>query len=224
MNVKIEDDVDFFAELKSAMVLPKENNKILTQDTSYCLISHEKLEDNYITLTCGHTFNYLALYHEVVKQKWGPRSYLETSSLSLNQIKCPYCRTKTNKLLPYIYHSEVSLKRGVNYPTKYCMTLYTCSWIFKTGKNKGCVCGKDAISAQFGIYCNNHNRMQARRKKSEIAEWTVKHEELYKKNKVEDLKKLLKIMKLNVSGNKKMLVHRLINAPADLKTDSGVVV
>ena len=31
-------------------------------------------------------------------------------------------------------------------------------------------------------------------------------------------------MKLNVSGTKKMLINRLVNAPEDLKTDSGVVV
>ena len=222
MNLKVEDDVDFFAELKSALTPYNEIKTNLTLDTSCCLITHDKLEDNYITLTCGHTFNYLPLYHEVVKQKNG--SHLETSYLSLNQIKCPYCREKTNKLLPYIEHPQIILKRGVNFPAKYCMTIHTCSWVFKTGKNKGYVCGKDATVGEFGIYCNKHRLMESRKKKLEIGEWTTKHQELYKKYKIEDLKKILRTMKLNVSGTKKMLINRLVNAPEDLKTDSGVVV
>ena len=94
MNVIIEDDVDFFAELKSAIEDPQKNITMETLDCSNCLITHDKLEENYITLACGHKFNYLPLYHEVVKQKSG--SILETAYLALNQIKCPYCRIKTN--------------------------------------------------------------------------------------------------------------------------------
>jgi hypothetical protein len=227
MNVKIEGDVDFFAELQSALGVPKDNN-IVDQDTSNCLITYAELDENHITLTCGHKFNYLPLYHEVVKQKSG--SQLEISYLSVNQIKCPYCRTKTNKLLPYIFHPEVVSKRGVNYPTKYCMTLHTCTWVFKSGKNKGCVCGRDAISGEAGIYCAMHHRLQSIKTKNEqnitnmINNWTNVHEELYKKHNVQDLKKLLRSMKLNVTGNKKMLVNRLLSVPVGLLTDSGVVV
>jgi len=227
MNVKIEGDVDFFAELQSALGVPKDNN-IVDQDTSNCLITYAELEENHITLTCGHKFNYLPIYHEVVKQKSG--SHLETAYLSLNQIKCPYCRTKTNKLLPYISHPEVVSKRGVNYPTKYCMTLHTCGWIYKSGKRKGATCGRDATSGEAGIFCKMHHNLSHKKdlkqqKTENIMEnWTSVHEELYKKHKVEDLKKLLRIMKLNVTGNKKILVNRLLNAQVQPLTDSGVVV
>ena len=42
----------------------------------------------------------MPLFNEVINQK----SYngLETTYLSINQIKCPYCRYITNKLMPYI--------------------------------------------------------------------------------------------------------------------------
>ena len=227
MNVKIEGDVDFFAELQSALGVPKDNN-IVDQDTSNCLITYAELEENHITLTCGHKFNYLPLYHEVVKQKSG--SHLETAYLSLNQIKCPYCRTKTNKLLPHICHPEVVSKRGVNYPTKYCMTLHTCDWIYKSGKRKGATCGRDAISGEAGIYCKMHHNLSDKKdlkqQKTEniIENWTSIHEQLYKKHKVDDLKKLLRSMKLSVTGNKKILVNRLLSAPVGLLTDSGVIV
>jgi hypothetical protein len=226
-NVKIEDNVDFFAELKSALEHPQENTTMIIQDGSNCLITHDILEDNYITLTCGHKFNYLPLYHEVVKQK--TQSILETAYLSVSQIKCPYCRIKTNKLLPYISHPEVVHKRGVNYPTKYCMTLYTCNWVYKSGKKQGCVCSRDAICGNFGIYCNMHHKLcdtkNLKKQKTEtiIENWTTSHEQLYKKYNMEDLKKQLRILKLNVTGNKKILVNRLINAPEALQSDSGVV-
>lgn len=227
MNVKLEDNVDFFAELKSALEPPKENHKILDQDTSNCLITQDKLEENHITLICRHKFNYLPLYHEVVKQKSG--SPLETSYLSLNQIKCPYCRTKTNKLLPYISHPEVVSKRGVNYPAKYCMTLYTCTWMYKSGKKKGLTCGGDATSGEFGICCSMHHRLQLKNNNKEqktaniVENWTTAHEQLYKKHKVDALKKILRTMKLNVTGNKKMLVNRLINAHLSIVTDDGIL-
>jgi hypothetical protein len=227
MNVIIEDNIDFFAELKSAIEGSKENITLETQDGSFCLITHDKLEENYITLTCGHKFNYLPLYHEVVKQKSG--SILETAYLSINQIKCPYCRTKTNKLLPFISHPEVLHKRGVNYPAKYCMSLHSCTWIYKSGKKQGCLCGKDATCGKFGIYCNMHHRLcdtkNFKKQKTEniLENWTTNHEQLYKKYTVEDLKKQLRILKLNVTGNKKILINRLITTQEALLSDIGVV-
>lgn len=38
----------------------------------------------------------------------------ETTKLSANQIKCPYCRTITNKLIPYIAYPSVKITKNVN--------------------------------------------------------------------------------------------------------------
>lgn len=226
MNYIIEDNVDFFAELSTALT-STENNEVDSMEQKWCLITHMALEKHNITLPCGHTFNYLALYNEVGKQKSG--SILETAYLSINQIKCPYCRTITNKLLPYISHPEVGHKRGVNFPTKYCMKLYKCDWLFTAGKKAGCKCGIEANSGEFGNLCNRHQLAMMKKinmtQKTEniIENWTAVHEELYRKHMVEDLKKLLRIMKLPVTGNKKILVHRLINGPAAPVSDTGVI-
>ena len=37
-----------------------------------CLITSDKLIDNYVTLPCGHKFNYKPLYQEIVCQKVNP--------------------------------------------------------------------------------------------------------------------------------------------------------
>jgi hypothetical protein len=90
-------------------------NTIVSDNTSnICLITKEKLEPNHITLSCNHKFNYVPLYNEVVNQKNKQNNMYETTKLSANQIKCPYCRVLTNKLLPYIAYPSVKLIKNVN--------------------------------------------------------------------------------------------------------------
>lgn len=214
MNYKVEGNIDFFAELNTALKPPSKNIKLDCSEEKCCLITHDTLEQNSITLTCGHTFNYLPLYHEIIKQK--SFSNLETAYLAINQIKCPYCRTITNKLLPEINHPEVQSKRGVNYPVKYCMKLYSCNWLYLSGKKMGCKCDAGATSSEFGIFCNKHQQLHIKKvnieKKTDIViqNWNETHDQIYKKYKVNELKQLLKEKKKNISGNKKILVDRLV--------------
>jgi hypothetical protein len=83
-------------------------------DTNICLITKEPLEPNHITLSCNHKFNYVPLYNEVVNQKNKQNNIYEIAKLSSNQIKCPYCRAITNKLLPYIAYPSVKVIKNVN--------------------------------------------------------------------------------------------------------------
>ena len=101
---------------------------------------------------------------------------------------------------------------------------------FKSKKDVELELGKTITATEYLEYIGKNNlniptnNTESKKKKLEIGEWTTKHQELYKKYKIEDLKKILRTMKLNVSGTKKMLINRLINAPEVLKTDSGVLV
>lgn len=79
-----------------------------------CLITKEKLHPNYITLSCKHKFNYVPLYNEVVGQKNKQNNMYEITKLSSNQLKCPYCRVITNKLLPHIPYPSVKVIKNVN--------------------------------------------------------------------------------------------------------------
>jgi len=93
-----------------------------------CLISNEPLHLFCVSLECGHKFNYEPLYQEVLRQKGrlGVHNYHE--KIGLNQIKCPYCRTLTNRLLPCIgQHPVIKRLVGVNAPASACMPGVKCS-------------------------------------------------------------------------------------------------
>ena len=91
-----------------------DTNDATDNDDNICLITKDKLEPNHITLNCNHKFNYVPLYHEVVNQKNKQNNMYETTKLLTNEIKCPYCRAITYKLLPYIPYPSVKLIKNVN--------------------------------------------------------------------------------------------------------------
>ena len=177
-----------------------------------CLISQEPLYNNYIRLECGHKFNYLALYDEIVKQKT-VYNRLEVTNLKVSEMKCPYCRSITKKLLPYINYENVKQIKGVNCPKKYSIKIASCQWIYKNGKNKGCLCNESAFSSEYGILCNKHyNKVNIANKESENTNIMPDniYNEICKKYKISQLKEILKTIYLKTSGNKKELIYRLI--------------
>ena len=111
-NYSVEDDldVDFFAELKKLQKSshePQEATHVVLDDTdtlntNVCLITDQPLNPFHVVLACGHKFNYEPLYQEVLRQKGrvGMHNYYE--KIGMDQIKCPYCRSMHNALLPYI--------------------------------------------------------------------------------------------------------------------------
>jgi hypothetical protein len=81
-------------------------------DENKCLITLENLKDDYVQLDCGHKFNYEPIFKDIQnhKQKFNK---LERRILSTNEIRCPYCRTVHNKLLPL--NDKFPKVHGVNY-------------------------------------------------------------------------------------------------------------
>lgn len=116
-----------------------------------CLISHQPIDDTVIKLPCGHRFNYYPLYKEIYNQKKRPVSS-EVVKLKSYQIKCPYCRTIHNYLIPYRNINDVHLVYGVNSPRKYVYYEHKCIYEFKRGINKGKTCGIRCMDK----YCLNH--------------------------------------------------------------------
>jgi hypothetical protein len=147
---QVEDDldVDFFAALKTMQThkqpdqqpdqsqdqqQPDQPNQSQLQQThdndNVCLITNEPLNAFHIVLACNHRFNYEPLYQEVLRQKgrFGTHNYYE--KIGMYQIKCPYCRTFTNRLLPYIGpHPVIKRLNGVNAPASMCMPGVACSY------------------------------------------------------------------------------------------------
>lgn len=131
-----------FYNLLMQSISEEDTNEIIS-DEERCLITDEPLEENHITLSCKHSFNYDALFSEVVKQKTCYNSN-EIQRLKTRQIKCPYCRNIENNILPYI-NSKPKIY-GVNTPLKYGLKPYKCKYIFKSGKRKGLTCNRPSIN------------------------------------------------------------------------------
>lgn len=65
---EVEGDIDFFSQLKQMTATsPTDVNTNTT--TPRCLITDEILRRDHITLLCGHKFNYVPLFKEVLFQK-----------------------------------------------------------------------------------------------------------------------------------------------------------
>ena len=168
-----------------------------------CLISNELLENNAITLACNHKFNFLELYNEVVEQK--TKKLLDNSKLKLNEIKCPYCRTVNNKIMPYFKYYENKLIKGVNNPPDLSIVLYECSYIDKS-LNK---CGKSACITKHGIFCNNHFKYTLNEEKL-LAIIDPDIMKMYKKKTIVELKNELRAHNYKLTGKKEDLINRLI--------------
>uniref|UniRef100_A0A6C0ET13 Uncharacterized protein n=1 Tax=viral metagenome TaxID=1070528 RepID=A0A6C0ET13_9ZZZZ len=129
----IEGNIDFYSELYKSLDTEESNQKT-DEDNNKCLITNEQLQDKYVEMLCGHKFNYLPLYKDLINHK---RKFnnLESSSSTLkqNEIRCPYCRKKQAYLLPYYEELGVEKVKGVNfndgtytsnYPSSYSDSYY----------------------------------------------------------------------------------------------------
>ena len=90
-NVK---DKDLFKEF-----LDIDSDEDTTDINKICLITMNPLDESHITLECGHTFNYSAIFKDIYNHK-KKFSRLERCQLSSREIRCPYCRNVQKNLLP----------------------------------------------------------------------------------------------------------------------------
>ena len=170
MNIILEDNINFYDELNKS---DDEDD----DDENICLLSNMPLDKNCIKLPCNHTFNFYALYKEVINQKtYTPSSHLNTDRLYIHQIKCPYCRQKCDYLLPHVkINDNVNFILGVNSPEKYSMSYHKCEYIMKSGKNKNNKCSKSAFYIDDNCYCSKHHSII--KKKQEKQEEKEKEKE-----------------------------------------------
>lgn len=123
------------------------------EDEKVCLITGEKLCNNFITLECGHTFNYNSIMSELINQR--KKNRLEIQKCGTNQIKCPYCRSIHKGILPYI--DGYDKLTTINWSKQNVKMFRTCKGILSSGKRKGEVCG---CRAKFGDYCGRHKHLE----------------------------------------------------------------
>jgi hypothetical protein len=171
MQYSVEDDLDveFFEALKQMQEPSHHHNQAQAQhaDDTACLITDKPLNAFHVQLECGHKFNYEPLYQEVLRQKgrMGIHNYYE--KIGTCQIKCPYCRSITNQLLPYIGNTPHPVIRrlvGVNAPANMCMPGVPC------GANK---CHANAFyECDNKLYCFRHHQLAIKPKTTKATKAT----------------------------------------------------
>lgn len=109
----IEDCIDFYSELNKTSNILNSEEDMKSEET--CLITNEKLTSKYVTLNCGHTFNYYPLYKDLLNHKLKFNA-METynSMLKYNEFRCPYCRAKYYGLMPYYEDMGIPKMPGIN--------------------------------------------------------------------------------------------------------------
>jgi hypothetical protein len=199
-------DLDLFNKL-----LNNDINDDLINNNDLCMITNLPLEDNSLQLNCGHKFNYVSLHEEIVYQK--TKKILDNIILRFNEIKCPYCRNISSKLLPFYKYYSIPQIKGVNYPPHLCMKINECEYISKKTKER---CNMSACKTLKGNFCNKHFKYN----KSE--EYLINNIDIdfyakYKKKNIKELKEELRKYKLKLGGTKDELIKRLyINKDLDL--------
>jgi len=149
MNYILEGNANFQDSLLKALC---HTETIEQSNQTMCLISNQPLDKSAVTLMCNHTFNYIPLFKEVLKQK-RVINRLEIQKLKKFQIKCPYCRNVQNYILPYYKQLSIQQIIGVNWPPRYALHPHRCKARFKSGKRKGELCNKPS----FNVFCKRHS-------------------------------------------------------------------
>ena len=213
----IEENINFYEELYKS--LDKEDNQ---ENSDYCLISNQPLTENYVTMCCGHKFNYQSLFYDILNHKKKFNS-MERHHLRSTDIRCPYCRNVQKKLLPYV--EGYPKVHGVNFiDDSTSKTQYTCkansmklandgyilgdccydtSKIGENGEVLKCTNNMVKMFTNNKFYCPLHKYMMI---KKIMQENKLKLKEEKKKAKEEEkMKKLEEKMKLKAEKKKPKL-------------------
>ena len=195
-NYVVEEDFDFWGELNK-----KDETEFVLDDT-HCLLSKEPLGPNYVTLPCGHKFNYVPLCKEIVNLKYPSRVYTRTINLYKEQICCPYCRAVFDKLLPkiplYNLILPINICSNIN-----CIVVKHCSHV---SCENTC-----AFDTDFGVLCAKHYAKFSRKPvKKHIPFEDEESNKMFKENTVSKLKEQLLSLNLPTHGLKRDLVVRLV--------------
>ena len=209
-NVKVEGGFDFWSELAN-----DENETTITDD--YCLLTQEPLTLNYITMPCGHKYNYIPICKEISNMK-DPKTHYYNPGIKLlrTQIFCPYCRKIFDQLLPKIPLTDFVPAKYVCSSTN-CIDHRECKYVFQSGKRKGqCCAKKTAFDTEHGTFCSHHACVKQKVKSKASTKTKIilddEGKKIWKKFNIADLKGILKTNSLPVSGTKAVLITRLIKA------------
>lgn len=205
-----------------------------SNNENVCLISNLPLDETAVTLPCQHKFNYYYIFNEVLNSKKKNHNiYSSSSKLAQNEIKCPYCRTIYDNLLPLpldiigVYKCD-----AVNSPNYQSFKIECkepeCKYSKTPSENVNLFepinyHNNKVYVTPLGYYCKKHythNKKKYEKDNHQNKNNISKNNELINENwisskwnkyTIDQLKIVLKENKLKVSGKKALLITRLIN-------------
>jgi hypothetical protein len=180
----IEDDIDFFNELRVIQQSISSNRKTehdanvkqstqkeeTTEETKEekktCLITNDPLTQYYVTLDCKHSFNYEPLYNEVKMQKY-TKNVMDMIKCSHHEFRCPFCRKTNPNVLTYYpeLDDKCPILYGVNTLDTQYKIIYTCQYvkyIYTDGTKMYCNYSGDNLCVSKmdnQHYCYTHKHM-----------------------------------------------------------------
>jgi len=207
----IQDNIHFYEELYKSLDDDVEN-PVMEEKEERCFITWKLLQESFVKLECGHTFNYEPLYVEVLKQRYIFKTY-DKASLSKHDltkvkndlfIKCPYCRNVQNELLPY-YENIPNIEKiyGVNARDKDCYPYHTicsysngylkgiCHWATPLHDNNGNIYMKECKYTQVTLH-NGQNKTYCYNHLSCAHKQYLKEQKQIEKQKMKDMKEKMK--------------------------------
>ena len=190
------------------------NNQINNNtNVELCLLTNEPLDKTMIEMSrCKHKFNYIPLYNEICQQKLriNKDNNYETSILHEYQIKCPYCRTIHDRLLPPSSEQfglqGVKITKRVN--SMHGNNIISCEYVKKkTVKNQTNVkCNSLKVYiTKFGRYCSLHyNYLMKAESKPQFVEANTK------KNNIQIINELFQTQNMEKEDKPKPVKNKVI--------------
>jgi hypothetical protein len=220
-NYTTEDNIDFFSELYKSLDTV-ENQEKTEEDDSCCLITREKLTDRFVTMVCGHKFNYEPLFKDIMHHKLKFNKMESTNKLHLNQIRCPFCRNKQTEMLPYYEDMSFEKMNGVNFYSHYLPSsnYYRCNYKrlnsdYNSNEEESesnqkyilCFLSGNQFKYDNNYYCYKHTKCMISKYKQDI----INNKEEEKKKKEEEKKKKEEEKKKKEEEKKKKMMEDKMN-------------
>jgi hypothetical protein len=142
----------------------KENKEKEEKEEKKCLITDEVVTEPFVELDCGHVYNYIPLYKDTINQK-KKFAGLDIDKLNLNEIRCPYCRKKQNKLLPFYELPGIKKIHGVNWLDETILTnTYNsgcCEYVYHSLQGEPTKCTNNLVIkiSNGKSYCYFHQKI-----------------------------------------------------------------
>jgi hypothetical protein len=237
----VQDNINFYEELYKS--LDDDIDNTIQEKEKTCLISLLPLQEPFVKLECGHTFNYEPLYVEILKQRYIFKTY-DKSNLTKHDlkkikndlfIKCPYCRNVQSELLPYEDTIPNIVKLyGVNTNDKACYPYHTicnysngyvkghCHWVIQEYDAEGNSYTKECKYTQVTLhngdnktYCYNHLSWAHRQ--------YLKQQKQIERQKIKDMKEKSKEDSKKAKEDAKKLKEDAKKEKADAKKEPVII-